>query len=216
MSDINLQWLVDNLSNRDVTIFDIGCADVGGDAYTFKALFPNAEVYAFECGEYWRDHNTMLAEQGNIHYFHIAMADHTNGVTFYPSEKNNEEQSWPWSGSIYQPSDYLKSVGLLFGEGYTVPSTTLNLFCTEHNVVPTFIHIDAQGAEYSIFKDMTIRPEIIWAEISEFHTYETGTTYDNFNNLLIDLGYDQKYMDNHDALYVRNDLKFTDYTPVNK
>lgn len=210
MSDINLQWLVDNFSNRDIVIFDIGCADVSGDSKLFKTLLPNAEVYAFECSETWREHNILHAEQANIHYFHVAMSDNTEGVTFYPSA-NYQEQTWPWSGSIYKPSDYLDSVGLKFGEAYTVPSITLNQFCSEHNVTPNFIHIDAQGAEYNIFKDMQIRPEAIWAEISEFHLYDTGVTYNEFNQMMLNYGYQQKYLDTHDTLYVLDTVNFTEY-----
>lgn len=209
MSDINLQWLLENFT--DPVIFDIGCADIGGDSAMFRMYFPQGKIYAFECSQYWKEHNEKLASQLGIKYFHLAMADHSNGVTFHPSVKNHEDTTWPWSGSIYQPGDYLDSIGLKFDEGYTVPSTTLNEFCTKYEVYPDFIHIDAQGAEYSIFKDTIIRPKAIWAEISEFHLYDTKVTYDEFNDMMLSHGYIQKYLDNHDSLYVHNDVNFTDY-----
>lgn len=216
MSDINLQWLVDNFSDRHAVFFDIGCADVGGDSLMFKTLFPLAQVYAFECASYWKEHNIEQARLNGIHYFHIAIADHCNGVTFYPSENNHENEQWPWSGSMYAPGEHLNSVGLKFGESYTVPSTTLNMFCDEHNVTPNFIHIDAQGAEHAIFKNMNVRPEAIWAEISEFHLYDTGVTYDDFNQMMLSYGYEQKYLDNHDTLYVHSSMNFTAYNQPNK
>lgn len=211
MSNFNYSWLTENLSDNSI-LFDIGCADLGGDSRMFKLYFPNGKVYAFECSKYWEEHNKQLAVELGINYYHMAMADHNNGVSFYPSDTNHDH-TWPWSGSIYQPGEYLDSIGLKFSEPYTVPSTTLNKFCSDNNVVPDFIHIDAQGAEYSIFKDMTIRPKCIWTEISEFHLYDTNTTYDMFNNMIINYGYEQKYLDNHDSLYVLNDLNFSEYAP---
>jgi FkbM family methyltransferase len=209
MSDINLQWLTDNFSNRPIVIYDIGCADIVGDSQSFKLTFPQAEIYAFECSHYWKEHNTLHASNMGIHYHHIAIADHCNGVTFYPSDKNYE-QEWPWSGSIYSPDSNLVNVGLTFGEAYTVPSTTLNEFCKEHPT-PNFIHIDAQGAEYSIFKDMEVYPEAIWAEIGAFHLYDTSITCEQFNDMMLSKGYIQKYIDHNDALYVYNDTNFTEY-----
>lgn len=150
-------------------------------------------------------HNTLMAEKLGIHYYHIAMADHTNGVTFYPSIKNGNED-WPWSGSIFTPT-----VNLTFGNAYTVPSTTLTEFCKEHPA-PNFIHIDAQGAEYAIFKDMQIRPDVIWTEISAFHLYETNVTYKQFNEMMISRGYSQEYLSEEDALYIYNPSSFTPYS----
>lgn len=207
MSDISLKWLIDNFSTKPCIIFDIGCADINGDAATFNRL-PNSRVYAFECSHSWKDHNERYAEQLDIEYFHIAIADHNNGVLFYPSDKN-QEQDWPWSGSICKPTEYLSSVGLTWRETYTVPSITLNDFCDTHDVVPDFIHIDAQGAEYSIFKDMSIRPSAIWTEISAFNIYDTKTSYQEFNDMMLSYGYKQEYSDNHDALYVLEN--FTPY-----
>ena len=207
MSDINLQWLADNFSDN-IVIYDIGCGNLT-DAQAFKLLFSQAEVYAFECSHYWKELNTLHASQSAIHYHHIAIADHCNGVTFYPSDKMRG-RDWPWSGSVYAPGSHLVNNGLTFGEAYTVPSTTLTEFCKEHPA-PNFIHIDAQGAEYSIFKDMEVYPEAIWAEISAFHLYDTSITYEQFNDMMLSKGYIQKYIDNNDALYVHGDTNFTDY-----
>lgn len=208
MSDINLQWLADNFADRNIVIYDIGCGQQG-DSHAFKSLFPHAAVYAFECSQYWKEQNISYASENGIHYHHIAIADHCNGVTFYPSA-TYRGQEWPWSGSIYAPNiDPLKG-GLTFGEAYTVPSTTLNEFCKEHPA-PNFIHIDAQGAEYSIFKDMEICPEVIWAEIGAFQLYDTNVTYEQFNDMMLSKGYIQKYINHNDALYVHCDTNFTDY-----
>jgi FkbM family methyltransferase len=208
MSDISLKWLVENFPEK-CNFFDIGAANLS-DTVTFKQLMPNNTYYAFECSDIWKEQNIITAERYGINYFHLAMSDTSDVVQFYPSIKNHEGNDWPWSGSIYAPGTYLATTGLEFGEGYTVPSITLNEFCKEHPA-PDFIHIDAQGAEYSIFKNMEIRPSAIWAEISAFHLYDTSVTYQQFNDMMLSYGYKQAYLDNNDSLYIRSDLIFTDY-----
>jgi hypothetical protein len=108
----------------------------------------------------------------------MAMSDTVGTLTFYPSAVL-DGQEWPWSGSVCEPGPNLLNERWKWGNGYTVPSTTLEAFCTEYNVSPDFIHIDVQGAEYKVFSAIgNLRPSIVWAEISEFHMYKTGTTYD--------------------------------------
>ena len=53
--------------------------------------------------------------------------------------------------------------------------------------------------------------EDVWAEISEFHMYKTGTTYNGFRALMVSLGYTERFKDNWDALYVLNSVVVTDY-----
>jgi FkbM family methyltransferase len=210
MSDINLNWLTENFPENCV-IFDIGCANLG-DTVTFKTLLPNNTYYAFECSTVWKEQNLLTAERYNINYYHIAISDNNNGVNFYPSLKNKDED-WNWSGSMFEPKEYFKSTGLEWGKPYRVDSITLNEFCKTNNIVPDFIHVDVEGAEYSIFKDMdpSIRPKAIWAEIMCFHLFDTKTTYTTFNTMMLNQGYKQIYVDNHDALYVREDILLTEY-----
>ena len=141
----------------------------------------------------------------------MAMSDTVGTLTFYPSAVL-DGQDWPWSGSVCEPGPNLLNERWKWGNGYTVPSTTLEAFCTEYNVSPDFIHIDVQGAEYKVFSAIgNLRPSIVWAEISEFHMYKTGTTYDGFRSLIESLGYTERFKDNCDALYILNKFAATEY-----
>jgi hypothetical protein len=141
----------------------------------------------------------------------MAMSDTVGTLTFYPSAVL-DGQEWPWSGSVCEPGPNLLNERWKWGNGYTVPSTTLEAFCTEYNVSPDFIHIDVQGAEYKVFSAIgNLRPSIVWAEISEFHMYKTGTTYDGFRSLIESLGYTERFKDNCDALYILNKFAATEY-----
>jgi FkbM family methyltransferase len=209
MSNLNLTWLADNLK-PDAIVFDIGAADLN-DTRRIKAALSLATFYAFECAAIWEVQNKQLAIGHDINYYHTAISDNVGTLTFYPSAVL-DGQEWPWSGSVCEPGPELLNERWKWGAGYTVPSTTLESFCIEHNLSPDFIHIDVQGAEYKVFSAIgSLRPGIVWAEISEFHMYKTGTTYDDFKTLMESLGYTERFKDNCDALYVLNSINVTEY-----
>jgi FkbM family methyltransferase len=209
MSNLNFDWLRENLQDNMI-VFDIGCADMG-DTLRLKAALPQSTFYAFECANVWLESNLKVAADNNITYFHLALSDVDGVQTFYPSSVYQGEQ-WPWSGSVCKPGEYLQSDTWQWGAGYTVPSTTLETFCTKHRVTPDFVHIDVQGAEYKVFSKLgTIRPKCIWAEISEFTNYETGVDYETFHALMVSYGYRQLHKDSWDSLYVYKDLTCSDY-----
>jgi FkbM family methyltransferase len=209
MSNLNLTWLAANLKIGAI-VFDIGAADLN-DTRRIKANLTSAAFYAFECASTWEAHNKQVAVEHGINYYHVAMSDTIGTLTFYPSAVL-DGQEWPWSGSVCEPGPNLLNERWKWSNSYTVPSTTLAAFCTEHRVSPDFIHIDVQGAEYKVFSAIgNLRPNIIWAEISEFHMYKTGTTYNKFRSLMESLGYTERFKDSCDALYVLNSVGVTDY-----
>ena len=213
MSHLNLNWLADNL-NKNPVIFDIGCADMY-DTVKIRQKLPGGTYYAFECSNVWRAKNLKTAEEHHIKYFHKAMSDTEGVLTFYPSEMLDGTE-WPWSGSICKPGPKLRNPRWTWGNNYIVESITLNTFCNTHHIHPDFIHIDVQGAEHKVFAALnhSLRPSIVWVEISEFHMYETGTTYEHFLKLMTSLGYQEKFKDNCDALYVLNQFQVTEYNSV--
>jgi FkbM family methyltransferase len=209
MSNFNLNWLANNL-NPNAIIFDIGAADLN-DTRNIKAKIPSATIYAFECSKFWEQNNKQVAVKHGINYFHVAVSDIVGTLTFYPSDILDGKE-WPWSGSVCEPGPNLLNERWKWGDGYTVDSVTLESFCEEHNVRPDFIHIDVQGAEHKVFSAIgNLRPKIIWAEISEFNMYDTGTTYDDFRTLLESLGYSEKFKDSWDALYTLNGINVKEY-----
>jgi FkbM family methyltransferase len=150
-----------------------------------------------------------MAKQNNIEYHQLAVSDVDGVVSFYQSELNNNV-IWPVSSSIFEPTDNINF--LSFSSPVTVSSTRLDTFCKKHNVHPDFIHIDAQGAEFAIFSAIgEYKPKFIWTEISEFHNYKTGVNYQNFYDLMLELGYRKLIQDGPDELYVLNKYQVTDY-----
>ena len=213
MSDINLDWLIENFGDKTMNVFDIGCANILGDTLMFKTSLPNATMYAFECANSWKEHNLTYSKEYGINYFQVAMSDKNEVVTFYPCETYNGE-TWPYSGSICKPTKTEVSSGtFVWGEPHISESIRLDTFCDAHNVTPDFIHIDVQGAEYKVLSNMgKYRPWAIWAEVNEFeHCYDTNTTHTAFSQMLNEFGYIKMYSNNIDELYVLSNFKVTPY-----
>lgn len=208
---INLNWLTKNLK-EDSIFFDIGCADLS-DTVRIKESFKKASFYAFECAESWKTQNVINAKEHSINYFHMAVSCDDNPKMFYPSDSVNNIV-WPLSGSIFPPAQPLLTEEWKWKSSYIVDCISLNTFCETHNIKPDFIHIDAQGAEYDIFKNLKheYRPAIIWAEISAFQLYHTGVSYKDFYEMMNSLGYNEIYKDTDDGLYVMNNNECTPYT----
>ena len=218
MSDLNTKWVLENFSDKPINFFDIGAAQVSGDAIVFKTTLPNATIYAFECAEIYREHNFQFAQWYDIKYFHCAMSDKNGTATFYPSDTYNGNHH-PYSGSICKPTMTITSSGeFVWGEPYTVETIRLDTFCDKHNVYPDIIHIDVQGAEYKVLSSMgNYRPLCIWAEVNEFENcYETNVKYKDFNELMISLGYIKHHSTGLDELYVLSNLVVTPYYEKHK
>ena len=196
MSDINVNWLIENFGGTLMTVFDIGCADITGDSKMFKTSLPNATVYAFECAEIYREQNLQWAAELGIKYFHCAMSDENGTSTYYPSDMFDGKPH-PYSGSVCKPikTEVLTGVSetkvFIWGEPYTVETIRIDTFCNTHNVTPDFIHIDVQGAELKVLSNLgKYRPKAIWTEVNEFENcYETNTTHLAFKQMLNEFGF---------------------------
>jgi FkbM family methyltransferase len=211
MSDFNINWAKENIKKENIILFDIGCADMHA-TFEFKKVFPNGIFYAFECKNEWKSLNEIKAKEYNIHYHHLAISDSNEKIKFYPS-KTYKNKIWHYSSSIYKPTNWLiENSKIEFDEPYFVDSITFETFCKNNNIIPDIVHIDVQGAEYAVLSKMGIfKPKIIWAEICEFHSYETNTDYLKFNKLMKDCGYIEVYNNNSDALFILNNIKYTNY-----
>lgn len=209
MSDLNLDFLIENFSDKKINFFDIGCADLE-DTINFKNSLPNSNFYAFECNEKFKESNIELSLNFGVNYFHNALSDTEGDIIFYPTDTFNGQKDWNTSGSTCKPipNEYYD---VTYGEPYFVNSVILNKFCDENNISPDFIHIDVEGAEYKILSKLgKYRPLCIWSEIDAFDILnERGVKYEDFDNLLYSYGYKKIYSNHIDALYVLNESKIT-------
>lgn len=208
MSEINLRWLAANFKNKEIVVFDIGSADLH-DTVRIKQVLPDAKFYSFECNKVWEARNYVTAMNYGIHHFQCAVTDIDGEDTFYPSDLL-QGKPWHYSGSMCPP---VEVSDFEWGESYPVRTVRLDTFCERFGIIPTFIHIDVQGAEYKVLSCLgKYRPLAIWAEICEFeNVYTTGTTYNKFKELMTTLGYVSKCRQNGDELFVLNTVELTTY-----
>jgi FkbM family methyltransferase len=210
MSELNLNWVKENFTEKKAVIFDIGCASMC-DTIAIKLLLPDSTCYAFECNKEWQNTNCNNAVERGIYYFHCAFTDIDGYTMFYPSDKNKGE-NWPYSGSTCQPLNTLPHKHLTWADPYTVFTTKFDTFCNRFNVSPSFVHIDVQGAEYKVLSHLgKYRPLAIWTEVCEFNNYNTHVNHTDFNNLLLSYGYDLVHSEVSDELYVLRGSNLTPY-----
>lgn len=192
----------------NLTIFDIGACDFK-ESIIFKSSFKNSKVYSFEPDSYNIDKFSQNAIRFGIEVLPIALSDSDGEVLFYPSDNLNGK-TWKNSGSIAKPvikegtSEGIFHDGLEYDlKGCKVKSKRFDTFCIENNINNIdYLHIDVQGAEMKVLKCLgDFRPKLIFAETSEFETYETGTNLEDFDNFMKDLGYIIKNRFKYDTLY---------------
>jgi FkbM family methyltransferase len=217
MSFLNTNWVVDNFKNNDFTFFEIGLAGiVQSVSYKLKEAIPSGKFYTFEAAKYWHEHNIEVAKNIGIEYIQCAVCDTDGEILFYPSLTQNGEPHL-WSSSIFQldMTPGSNTFNKLYGEPYLVKSIKLETFCKEFNITPDFIHIDVEGAEFKVFKNMgEYKPKCIWAEVGAFKHYDTKTNFEEFNSYLESIGYYLVFIDSNnpnDALYCLNEFKITNY-----
>jgi len=217
MSCFNTQWILDNFDQTEsFTYFEVGTAQiVPGDSTICKLhqAFPGGKFYGFEGAEIWHETNEIIAKRLGIQYISSVVGDIDGEILFYPSLTQDGKEHH-WSSSIFELGDGSKNCGKVYGEPYVVSCLKLETFCKTLNVVPDFIHIDAEGAEFKIFQNIgKYKPKCIWTEISSYPHYNTGTTFQEFNSLLEKLGYIRIFTTarGDDALYCRTDFKTTQY-----
>lgn len=204
-----INQLIQNTSN--LVLFDIGACDFS-TSIGLKNAFPNSTVYGFEPDVDNLEQHAKVAKLNSINVVDIALSN-TNGIIrFYPSDSYNNHPHRA-SGSTRKPrvhentSEGLYHKTLFFNTtGYNVNVSTLSDFCKINNISEVdFIHMDVQGAEFDVIRGMgEYRPRIIAAETCEFGTYETEGTVEDFDALMLELGYIVFERCVDDTIYILN------------
>jgi len=217
MTQLNLEWVKENFNKENFVLFDIGAAGMEVSR-VLRHMMPTAKLYVFEAYDYWHDRNEKICSELNINYNKVVVSDTDGTVMFHPC-LTQHGQNYPYSGSIFRPFDFHTEFHKqVYGDPITIDSIRLETFCKEHNVTPDFIHIDVEGAELKVFQNIgQYKPKCIWAEIGAFQCYDSNTSFEEFNQLMSDMGYYMVYgpPDNSaDALYCQNDFEITTYIPI--
>jgi FkbM family methyltransferase len=217
MSDLNFNWVKENFETQEnFVFFDIGCAILKHSSTSeMQKILPNGKYYAFEAANHWNDingecDNKEYAKEAGINYYHCAVSDIDGEIDLIPSLTENGQRH-PWSSSIFKMNDATSTK--IYGNPYSVKSIRLETFCKENNVTPDFIHIDVEGAELKVFKNIgQYKPKFIWAETCTFQHYDTKITTKEFHKYMESIGYHIiSYSNGNDTLYGLDGFKTTPY-----
>lgn len=130
------RYLASFLRNDDV-ILDIG-ANIGYYVAVERHLAPGAPIHAVEPVPA----NLALLRQNappDVAVYPVAISDHIGTAPIYIPDHCN------WATLNQQHAGTLAGV-----HTEQVPVTTLDRFCTEHNLAPTFLRMDTEGSEVEI------------------------------------------------------------------
>lgn len=198
MSDFDFTWLKEKESSP-TTILDVGCHD-GTDSVRFNEAFPMARIIGIEADP--KNYQKALERKSKVEFYNYAIRNYVGETGFYPSATYKRKKSWSYSGSVFE-SNPKKNSRLTFHEQIKIPCITLSTFCLERNIEKIdLLHMDVQGAEKEVIESLeSLRPTLIFAEISEFNKYKTNTSKEEFEETLIRIGYQIKKRLSYDVLF---------------
>lgn len=211
MSDLNLEWVQENFTDHDMVLLNIGSADISDDSLRFSIALPYAKIYSFECSDHWKKSNFEKAIQYNLNYEHKAVS-YFDGITTFFEGLHTANDDWQYRGRIADPALHQDTRN--WSNGQTVETISLNSWCKQKNIVPTFLHIDAELEEYNILKNLKDEycPDGIWLEYQDSYRDQDQTFVDFsvLDKLLHDKNYIRIYK-GLDVLYVKGTKTVTNY-----
>jgi FkbM family methyltransferase len=141
--------------DREITLFLLqyfkepgDILDVGANIGVYTSLFTqiaksDAKIVAFEPtpSTYTVLHNN-VGHLPQVETTQLALSDHAGTITFFDYGLRHGV----FNSTTAQPLDFLRHQG----KEINVPTTTLDVWCSEHAVRPSLIKLDTEGTEASI------------------------------------------------------------------
>ena len=205
MTDFNPEWLEQNFKGKHAVLYNVGCADLTDDSLRFKMCLPDATIFSFECADCWKEQNFEKSKIYNLHYLHSA-------VSYENGKRKFVQGSWEYNGTLTNLQSLGKNIN--WGNEVEVDVISLTKFC-ESNPPPDILHIDTEGNEYNIVKDIlsSFLPSVIWLENWKYYNdenYNQTIPYSQLHDLIISKNY-YGYNFLSDSLFVNKELKCSEY-----
>jgi len=161
------------------TVFEIGACD-GRDSLALAAVFPMAEIYAFEPNpKTIPESEANAAKNPRVHLTPMAVSEVDGFVTFYQSMTDNAGYS-----STFKPSGKYDIVEPMPVKQLVVPSIRVDTFLDRMNIASVdAMWLDAQGGELAILKSMGNHIGSVRAVWTEFCYDELYTGQPLFEDL---------------------------------
>ncbi len=185
-------------SQNSKLIFDVG-ANVGGDTLYALLANPNNQIYSIEA-------NPKALSQVADNVIQNQFSERVRFINKFVSDSNNENIKF-WTvgtgaaGSRYK--DHAKTAAHK-NQSINVSSISIDALCEQFGVIPDFIKIDVEGAEYDVLlgcqKCLKNNQTRI---LVEMHSNKDLSMQDNTNKILkicSNLNYSVWYLSNGDLL----------------
>jgi FkbM family methyltransferase len=199
-SAFNTDWLPE-LGITPDTIVDLGSFD-GGDAYRFKATFPDARVITVEADP---TRHAIVSE--NLSGQEIEIANHaacgTDGdIDWYPAAIDGQADA---QGSIFKHTEAYQKKFSQVEQAKTpdkVAGKRFDTFAKEANIeTVSLLHMDIEGAEHSVLQTLgPVRPRLIYLEWREGF-FQGKACGPETEAMLADMGYKLILQKTADRLY---------------
>lgn len=160
--DSDEEKLIEMFGKDAVVVFDVGAH--GGDWTNIVLKHnPNTKLFLFEPSSHLANCLTKkYAKEANISVFQLGLSNQTGTLSFY-------NPGSPLGGYHFRPGCHDKDLV------ETVPVTTLDTFCSEHNISHIdLLKIDTEGAELDILRGAA---NLLASKAIDVLQFEYGGTY---------------------------------------
>lgn len=170
-TEISLQKYLIKFLQEDGIFFDIG-SHHGFYSLLAHAISPRIQVHSFEpTGTHFTILKNNTATHENIIVNNIALTDNVGEISFYESIKGKSTIEKDFFKNVSNSDDFYET---------KVQSTTLDRYCDEKKILPTFMKLDVEGSEFKVLngalKALLTSSPIIAIEL-------WSKPYDNSNHL---------------------------------
>lgn len=190
-------------ADETLVICDIGACE-GEDTVRYARAYPRARVFAFEAlpaNQALVRANLARYGATNAELVPLALSDRAGEAVFHVSSGRPPDlfagENWNYgnkSSSLLAPASAGPMHGWIeFKEAITVPTGTLDAFCTQRGLTHIdFIQMDVQGAEQRVLTGaVAMLPHItsIWLEVSDREHYRGQTLAADITRFMRDHGF---------------------------
>lgn len=148
-SDIGEIKFIKSSIKKGDTVFDIGAHKAGYLYFIKKQVGPTGQVFAFEPQSNLYNYLTKLKavfNWENVTLEHLALSNNAGQAQLYLPTEEKGKTSSP-GATISANENDANFISL-----EKVTTTSLDLYCAVHNIIPNFLKIDVEGNELNIFK----------------------------------------------------------------
>ena len=167
----------------------------GDDSLALSKQFPLGQIHAFEpIPEVYKELSKKVKGCNNVTTYQLALGGENGTTTMYLSGSNHETRS---SSSLLKPKEHLTfHEHIPFKEEITVKVMTIGKWAKIYQIPRIdFMWLDMQGNELTALKAAPAilkGIKVIYTEVSLIETYEGVPLYEEYQNWLIEQGFEVK------------------------